>query len=101
MKNNQENYFEKCMKTLKELKRDYPNSGIGKHITLAMFDYNDTFGITDREFSFALEKYQAELELNTVSDKDIENVLLETDKIFEDFESKGIKSLDDDWENED
>ena len=101
---NQINYFEKIVKILKELKKDYPTSTLGKHIALAMYDYQDVFSVTDREFSFALEKYQAELEINTVSDKEIEDIERTTEELFKevdrDYEYKLLNTDEDEFENQ-
>lgn len=56
-------YFKEVMDTLKRLHDQYPNQPIGQHISLATSDYPN-IDITDKELSFALSKYEQELELN-------------------------------------
>jgi hypothetical protein len=58
------NHYNKALKLLQELHTEYPNHGIGQHITTALADYGDFWGISDKEFCFALEKYQSELALD-------------------------------------
>lgn len=50
---------------LLSLKAKYPTYGIGRHISTATADYGDVWGMTDKEYLFALNKYYAELELDS------------------------------------
>jgi hypothetical protein len=58
------NYFKECIKTLNSLKSAYPAFPIGRHISTATADYGDVWNITDKELSFLLHKYEAELEID-------------------------------------
>ena len=90
------NHHEQIIALLRELKSKYPNQGLGRHISLALSDYADGWDISDKEFAFALEKYRAELELNTVPDIDIQKLVKESST----YESLR-EGIDDDSEEED
>ena len=49
---------------LDELHGAYPTFGIGRHLSTALSDYGDPWGMTDKEILFALKKYQEELSLD-------------------------------------
>lgn len=55
---------------LQELHKKYPSYNMGRHISTALDEYPDTWGITDKEFLFALEKYAAELDMDVIPDDD-------------------------------
>jgi len=77
-------HYEKIISLFQELKKEHPSFSIARHIATAIADYGDIWGMTDKEFLFALTKYQAELNMDTdriaddqyVSDiiKDAENL---------------------------
>jgi hypothetical protein len=54
----------KIMKILQELHLSYPNYTIGRHLSTVLSDYGDFWGITDKEFLFALNKYKNQLEMD-------------------------------------
>jgi hypothetical protein len=87
------NYIE-CIKVLTELKTLYPNQTLGQHISTATSDYKDVWGLTDKEFLFALEKYSASLEFDLPSETDIQKIIAgaTNEKLFE---------LDEEEEDED
>lgn len=48
------------------------------HLSTALEGYANMWGLTDKELSFALEKYQVEMEINNfVPDKDLEKIIEE------------------------
>lgn len=53
------------LEVLRQLKAKYPNQGVGKHLSEALVDYPNYWGLSDKEFLFALERYVLELEENT------------------------------------
>jgi ribonuclease I len=85
-------YFEKCIKILKELKKDYPDVEISKHYSLAT-DCGDF--LSDKELFHALQKHKGELEINTLSIDDAEKVIAETEELFKEGEPE-----DENWEEE-
>lgn len=96
---NQVDYFEKIIKILKELKTDYPDVDVSKHYSLAT-DCG-TF-LDDKELFLALQKHKSELDMNTLSDKDTEEILQETEELFTEIEDDYDPLEDDDpWHRED
>lgn len=85
------NYYNKVIDKLQALHKKYPSYNIGRHLSTALSEYGDLWGISDKEVLFALEKYEAELELDFVPDKDI-------DKIIE--EGKNLEALFDNEEDD-
>lgn len=85
------NHHSKIIKLLQELHSSYPNYTMGRHISTALSDYGDFWGITDQEMLFALMKYKSQLEMDVPhSDEkeideiikqamDLENILKEED----------------------
>ena len=85
------NHHSKIIKILQELHSSYPNYTMGRHISTALSDYGDFWGITDKEMLFALTKYKSQLEMDVPhSDEkeideiikqamDLENILKEED----------------------
>lgn len=73
-------YFDKVLKTFRDLKKDHPDIELSKHYMLATD--NNSYPMTDKELYDALIKHQSELEINTLSDKDLLKVIDETDELF-------------------
>lgn len=72
------NFFKKIISQLQELHKYYPNQSVATHFATALQDYGNTWGLSDKELSFALEKYQIELEINNfVPDKDLDQIIEE------------------------
>lgn len=71
------NYYNQAITVLQELHKSYPTYCIGRHISTALADYGDVWGLTDKEVLFALKKYQSELDLNVVPEEDIDKVVRE------------------------
>lgn len=84
------NYYKQAIEILSELHTTYPSIGLAKHLSTALSDYGDFWGLEDKELSFALEKYQSELALD--SDRVIDDLYIT--KIVED----GIDLLDEEDE---
>lgn len=77
--------YNQAVQILHDLKKEYPNNTLGQHIATALGDYGDIWGISDKEFVFALEKYRAEMELNIVSDTEVDKIVKDAenlDKMF-------------------
>lgn len=89
MKKNKPAAYNQAIHLLQDLNKSYPTYTLGQHISTALSDYGDAWGISDKEFLFALEKYQAELEYNTVSDAEVDKIVKDAqdlDKLFKDEE---------------
>lgn len=90
------NYYKEVLKSLEDLHKTYPNYGLGRHLATALCDYGDTWGLSDKELLFALNKYKTELAL------DIHQVAPEdyVDKVVKDAQNlDDILKEDDDEDN--
>ena len=78
--------FREIINVFEELHKNYPYFSIGRHISTAFSDYGDLWGISEKEFLFALNKYKTELELGFVPDsEDSLNKIIDdaTNNLFE------------------
>ena len=89
---NQVDYFERVIKILRDLKKEHPDVEIAKHCALAT---DSNFNFSDKELYKALQKHKSELEMNTLSDKDLQRVIDETEELFTEVED------DTDWTDDD
>jgi len=81
--------YGQAVQILQSLKKEYPDYTLGQHISTALGDYGDIWGLTDKEFLFALEKYKAEMEMNIVSDAEVDRIVRDAqnlDKLFQEEE---------------
>jgi hypothetical protein len=83
-------YFEKVIKVLKELKEDHPDVEITKHLMLAT---DSSLNLSDKELFQLLQRHQGELDMNTLSDKDLQRVIEDTEELFQ--ETDYDRDLDD------
>lgn len=67
--------YSQVLKLLLELKGLYPSYSLGQHISTAFSEYGDLWGISDKEFLFALQKYKTEMEFNIVSDDEVDKIM--------------------------
>lgn len=70
-------YFTQVLNLLTELHRAYPNYNIGRHLSTALADYGDVWGMTDKELLFALEKYKTQLDMDIprTDEKELEAII--------------------------
>ena len=66
------NYYKESLTLLEKLHKTYPSFSIARNISTATADYGDIWGMTNKEFLFALQKYETELSLDEkfIVDKD-------------------------------
>lgn len=72
--------YNSILKIFKELKVRYPSYKMSQHIATALCDYNDVWGISDKEFLFAMTKYMATMEMDVpheTDDRDIQKIIKE------------------------
>lgn len=91
---NQVDYFERVLIIMRELKEDHPNIEISKHYALATDSSN--FNITDKELFLALQRHKGELDMNTLSDRDLERVIEETEDLFTEIDPEDEWPVDED-----
>lgn len=75
MKKKDITYYEEVLKTLKDLKKLYPGTSIGTHLSIITSEYGDLANVSDRELSFALEKYKSEMEIYGGIDIEIDKII--------------------------
>lgn len=71
--------------TLQQLHKKYPTYNMGRHLSTALDEYPDIWGLSNKEFLFALNKYAAELEFNVISDDDkfLQQVIADSETMFD------------------
>jgi len=78
MKKSKPNYYTDIIGVLTELKTLYPSYTIGNHLATALDDYGDIWGVTDKEFLYALNKYKAQMQMDVpheVGDEEVEEIM--------------------------
>lgn len=83
------NYYNQAVHVLQELHKSYPQYNMGRHLATALDGYGDTWGITDKELTFALNKYKAQLEMDFphTDEKELEKIIkegMDLDSLFKD-----------------
>ena len=77
---------------LQGLKHSHPSLSMGQHISSIVYEYGDVWGLSDKEFLFALQKYKTSLELDFEhSSSDIEDIIkqgMHLDTILEEQEEE-------------
>ena len=71
------NYYRQIIHVLESLHKAHPTYNIGRHISTALDGYDDAWGVTDKEFLFALEKYELELNIDVdhIDKEEIEEII--------------------------
>lgn len=80
---------------LKDLQTAHPSYPLCNHISTALSEYKDIWGIDDKDFLSSLLKYKSELELNTIPDKDIDKIIEEGKNLETLFNREG----EEDWDS--
>ena len=78
MKTNKPNHYNEILSCLQELHSLYPEYSMGQHLSTILDEYGDIWGVSDKELSYALTKYKAQLELYVpyeASDNELENIV--------------------------
>lgn len=63
------NHKNQAINLLKEIFKAFPTQNISTHLSLALSEYQNFDGISDKEFCHILEKYKVERELDIESPK--------------------------------
>ena len=85
------NYYNKVVSALQELHTLYPNYNMGRHLATALDGYGDTWGLTDKEFLYALSKYKGELEMDVPHTDDIDQIIkdgMDLDNLFKEEDNE-------------
>jgi hypothetical protein len=71
-------YYNQVLKLLQQLQSSYPHYNMGRHLSTALADYGDFWGISDKELLFALSKYKSQLDMDFPHvEEDIDNIIKE------------------------
>lgn len=72
-----QNHYRQIIRVLENLHKAHPTYNIGRHISTALDGYDDIWGVTDKEFLFALEKYELELNMDVdhIDQEEIEKII--------------------------
>jgi hypothetical protein len=72
-----QNHYRQILQTLERLRKAHPTYNIGRHISTALDGYDDIWGVTDKEFLFALEKYELELNMDVdhIDQEEIDEII--------------------------
>jgi hypothetical protein len=60
---NQKDFIE-IINLLVEIHKLYPDYRLGQHLSTALDEYGDIWGMTDKEIHFAILKYKAQMEMD-------------------------------------
>lgn len=60
----QPNYYRQIIRTLERLQKSHPTYNMGRHLATALYEYNDLWGVSDKELLHAVEKYEVELDID-------------------------------------
>jgi hypothetical protein len=69
--------YNKIIRALQMLNKKYPSYNMGRHISTALDGYPDVWGMTDKEFLFALNKYIVEMDIDVPHDENIDLIIKE------------------------
>jgi hypothetical protein len=83
--------YQQALKILEDLQKAFPTYNLGRHLSTALYEYKDMWGMTDREMVYALSKYKAELmqDIHHLDDTEIDKIIKEgmnLDTILDDDE---------------
>lgn len=80
-------YYSQAIHTLQELHKEFPTYNLGRHFSTALEEYGDIWGMTDKEFAYALDKYKTQLEMDIPhsDDSELEKIIkdgMDLDNLF-------------------
>lgn len=80
MKKSKEKYGKDIINILSELHSNFPEHNIGKHISTALDEFSDVWGVSDKELLKAFKAYKIQLEMDVPrggNDEEIERIIYE------------------------
>ncbi len=86
MKKSKPNYYTEILAVFTELKTLYPSYSMGKHMSTILDEYGDVWGMTDKEFLYAVTKYKAQMQMDVPHETGEE----ELNEIIEDAKNLSI-----------
>lgn len=91
MKKKEESEYNQIISLFQELNKKYSTYSIGRHISTALDGYDDMWGVTNKEFLFALNKYATTLELdnsNEADDKFLSKIIEDGKHLFDEVDDE-------------
>lgn len=87
-------HYTEVISILQELNKNFPTYNLGRHLATALDGYGDIWGITDKEFAFALGKYKTEIEMDVphTDESELEKIIkegMDLDNILKEEDSDG------------
>lgn len=82
-------YYAEILTKLANLKKNYPKYELSKHLATATADYEDIWGLSDRQIHDLLEKYEFDLENDHAPASDVDKIIkdgLNLKNLFKDEE---------------
>jgi hypothetical protein len=75
-------HYNQVIKLLQQLQTSYPDYNMGRHLSTALADYGDFWGISDRELLFALTKYKSQIDMDFPHlEGDIDDIIKEAQNL--------------------
>jgi hypothetical protein len=84
-------YYPKILEKLKGLHKSYPDYEMSKHLATATADYDDIWGLSDRQIYDLLEKYEFDLANDLAPSSDVDKIVkdgLNLENLFRDEEDE-------------
>ena len=99
MKKNETEY-DQIVSIFQELNKKYPTYSIGRHISTALDEYDDLWGLSNKEFLFALNKYATTLEIDNSFDdsKFLKKIIEDGEHLFDEIVEEESEYDDDEEE---
>jgi len=90
MQSSKKNHVNSILNSIKEILKLSPNLPVSTHLSMALSDYDNFDGISNKEFAFILDKYkcQKELDIDIPHSSDIRRIIEEGtnfDKLCDDI----------------
>jgi len=76
-------HYNQVLKLLQQLHSSYPHYNMGRHLSTALADYGDFWGISDKELLFALTKYKSQLDMDLphTDESEIDTIIKEAQNL--------------------
>lgn len=71
-------HYIEALQILKELSKTFPSYNMGRHLSTALDQYKDIWGVTDKELVYALRVYKTKLELDEphlANEEDLDEII--------------------------
>ena len=62
--------YNKCLQILQQLKINFPKYSLGQHLSTALDEYKNLWGVSDKDLLASLIEYQNQLQTDVLHDDD-------------------------------